>query len=68
MPASDSTETKAVVEATYYQMWWPAFDRPVYVDRHPVWTGQRPKIAYSLRCTGHSPRPGMSAEHALLSR
>ncbi|HET9647919.1 MAG TPA: replication initiator [Microlunatus sp.] len=28
---------KAVIEATYYQLWWPAFDRPVYTDRLPVW-------------------------------
>lgn len=25
--------------ATYHQVWWPAHDRPVYVDRPPVWDG-----------------------------
>ena len=24
--------------ATYHQLWWPAHDTPVYVDRPPVWT------------------------------
>jgi hypothetical protein len=30
---------RQVVNATYYTLWWPSFDRPVYVDRIPVWTG-----------------------------
>jgi hypothetical protein len=30
---------KQVIEATYVQLWWPAFDQPVYVHRQPVWTG-----------------------------
>ena len=28
-----------VVRATYVQVWWPAFDRPVYVHRVPEWDG-----------------------------
>ena len=28
---------KRVIAATYVQLWWPAFDRPVYTDRLPVW-------------------------------
>ena len=28
---------KQVVTATYVQLWWPAFDQPVYTDRLPVW-------------------------------
>jgi hypothetical protein len=28
-----------VVSATYYQLWWPPFDQPVYHDRLPVWSG-----------------------------
>lgn len=28
---------REVVRATYLQLWWPAFDTPVYVDRLPVW-------------------------------
>ena len=30
---------KQVIQATYVQIWWPSFDRPVYVHRQPVWTG-----------------------------
>jgi hypothetical protein len=30
---------KQVIEATYLQLWWPSFDRPVYVHRQPVWDG-----------------------------
>ena len=30
---------KQVIEGTYVQVWWPSFDRPVYVLRQPVWTG-----------------------------
>lgn len=30
---------RQVVKATYVQLWWPAFDVPVYVDRLPVWDG-----------------------------
>ena len=28
-----------MIEATYVQVWWPPYDRPVYVHRQPVWTG-----------------------------
>ena len=31
---------KKVIEATYLQLWWPPHDRPVYVHRQPVWTGE----------------------------
>jgi hypothetical protein len=31
---------KKVIEATYLQVWWPPHDRPVYVHRQPVWTGE----------------------------
>jgi hypothetical protein len=30
---------RQVVKATYYTLWWPSFDEPVYVERAPVWTG-----------------------------
>ena len=30
---------RQVVKATYVQVWWPAFDQPVYVHRVPVWDG-----------------------------
>ena len=30
---------RQVVKATYLQLWWPSFDRPVYVHRQPVWDG-----------------------------
>ena len=30
---------KQVVEATYLQVWWPRFDRPVFVHRKPQWDG-----------------------------
>src|SRR5262245_47040023 len=29
---------RAVRAATYHQLWWPSHDRPVYVERLPVWT------------------------------
>ena len=28
---------KAVVKATYHQVWWPSFDTPVYVQQLPLW-------------------------------
>lgn len=31
---------REVVKATYLQLWWPPFDRAVYVHRTPVWDGQ----------------------------
>ena len=31
---------RQVVSATYLQIWWPPHDRPVYVQRTPVWDGQ----------------------------
>jgi hypothetical protein len=31
---------KQVIEATYVQLWWPAFDRPIYVHRQTIWTGE----------------------------
>ena len=32
------TTLKAVTKATYLQLWWPAFDEPVYLDDQvPVW-------------------------------
>jgi len=31
---------RQVVAATYLQLWWPAFDQPVYVHRTPVWDGE----------------------------
>ena len=31
---------RQVVAATYLQLWWPSFDRPVYVHRTPVWDGE----------------------------
>ena len=30
---------RQVVRATYVQVWWPAFDRAVYVHRVPEWDG-----------------------------
>jgi hypothetical protein len=30
---------RRVIAATYVQVWWPAFDRPVYTNRLPVWEG-----------------------------
>ncbi|MBA8795952.1 hypothetical protein FHX74_003593 [Friedmanniella endophytica] len=30
---------RQVVSATYLQLWWPRFDRPMYVHRTPVWSG-----------------------------
>jgi hypothetical protein len=41
---------RQVVEATYYTLWWPPFDQPVYVDRIPVWTG--PEHGYADPDTG----------------
>jgi hypothetical protein len=29
---------RQVRAATYHQVWWPAHDKPVYVERLPVWT------------------------------
>lgn len=31
---------RQVVAATYLQLWWPSFERPVYVRRVPVWDGE----------------------------
>jgi hypothetical protein len=31
---------RQVRAATYHQVWWPAHEHPVYVDRLPVWTDQ----------------------------
>ena len=28
---------RQVTKATYFSLWWPAHDRPVYVHRTPVW-------------------------------
>jgi hypothetical protein len=28
---------KAVTKGTYLQIWWPAFDKDVYVERFPLW-------------------------------
>ena len=28
---------RQVTRATYYSLWWPAHDRPIYVHRVPVW-------------------------------
>jgi hypothetical protein len=28
---------KAVTKGTYLQIWWPAFDKDVYVNRFPIW-------------------------------
>jgi hypothetical protein len=41
---------RQVVEGTYYTLWWPPFDQPVYVDRLPVWTG--PEHGYADPETG----------------
>ncbi|QDP98548.1 replication initiation protein [Microlunatus elymi] len=30
---------RQVIRATYLQVWWPSFDRPVFVQRVPVWDG-----------------------------
>lgn len=30
---------KAVTKGTYFQLWWPRFDVPLYVRRAPVWDG-----------------------------
>lgn len=30
---------RQVAAATYLQVWWPAFDQPVYTDVLPEWTG-----------------------------
>jgi len=32
---------REVAAATYEQVWWPAHDTPVYVDRRPVWDERR---------------------------
>jgi hypothetical protein len=31
---------RQVVAATYHQVWWPAFNRPVFTDQVPVWSGE----------------------------
>jgi hypothetical protein len=31
---------KAVTKATYLQLWWPQMERPVYVQRLPLWDGE----------------------------
>lgn len=31
---------RQVVAATYLQLWWPSFDRPVYAHWIPVWDGE----------------------------
>ena len=33
------TTVRAVTKATYFQLWWPPMDRPVYVHRLPAWDG-----------------------------
>jgi len=45
---------KAVTKATYAQVWWPAFDVPVYVDLLPVW--DRDTECYRDPDTGHQLR------------
>jgi hypothetical protein len=30
---------RQVIKATYLQLWWPSFGKPVYVHRQPVWDG-----------------------------
>jgi hypothetical protein len=37
--ARRSVALRCEIRATYVQMWWPPFDRPVYVHRTPVWSG-----------------------------
>ncbi|MEV7552339.1 replication initiator [Amycolatopsis sp. NPDC089917] len=32
---------RQVTEATYHQVWWPSHDHVVYVDRMPLWDGDR---------------------------
>ncbi|WET79504.1 replication initiator protein [Amycolatopsis sp. QT-25] len=32
---------RQVTEATYHQVWWPNHDHVVYVDRMPLWDGDR---------------------------
>jgi hypothetical protein len=31
---------RQVVAATYHQVWWPPFDRPVFTDQVPVWSSE----------------------------
>jgi hypothetical protein len=31
---------RCVRAATYHQLWWPAHDTPVYIERLPIWTDQ----------------------------
>jgi len=45
---------KAVTNATYAQLWWPPFDRAVYVDRLPIW--DRDAQCYRDPETGHQLR------------
>ncbi len=54
---------KAVTKATYAQLWWPAFDRAVYVDRLPVW--DRDSQCYRDPDTGHQLRTWDQALDAL---
>ena len=32
---------RQVLAATYHQIWWPAHDQPVYVDRLPQWSDDK---------------------------
>lgn len=34
------TTVKTVTKATYLQLWWPQVERPVYVQRLPLWDGE----------------------------
>jgi len=45
---------RAVTKATYAQLWWPAFDQAVYVDRLPLW--DRDAQCYRDSETGHQLR------------
>jgi hypothetical protein len=45
---------REVVAATYHQVWWPAFDQPIFTDQLPVWSGDEvgyvdPNIGVPLR-------------------
>ena len=41
---------RAVTQATYLQLWWPPFDRPVYVDAVPSWDPET--LCYRTRTPG----------------
>jgi hypothetical protein len=41
---------KKVTQATYLQVWWPRFDKPVYDEEQPVW--DRRTMTYVDRSTG----------------